>query len=291
MKKSPRMTVNCGFCGTPKQVVDSEKNRKKTHFCGTTCHGKWHSTDKNPYRKNKTRQCQQCGNDFDLREKRVSHEQKFCSSKCYGEFAKDHPGVLQPIQAKKRFINECVTCGKSFEVHRYRKDAKFCSRECHYSLNREIVVCKHCKIEFTAQKHKRRQYCSDKCAKNNVINSSKGEKEIFSFLVELGLNPRSNNGINIQTGTEFKFFKPDIIIDKKIIEFYGDYWHCSSLIFEENDYNSSIGMTAKEKREFDEERKTLLENEGYEVLIIWEHEWVKDKKAMKNKIENFLRYS
>ena len=49
-------------------------------------------------------------------------------------------------------------------------------------------------------------------------------------------------------------------------------------------------MTAKEKQEFDNERKQLIENEGYEVLVIWEYEWANDKEKMKQKIENFLGY-
>ena len=59
---------------------------------------------------------------------------------------------------------------------------------------------------------------------------------------------------------------------KKIIEFYGDYWHCNPLKYNSTFFNKHKELTAKQIWEKDNERIQLLKNNGYDVLIIWEYE-------------------
>lgn len=67
---------------------------------------------------------------------------------------------------------------------------------------------------------------------------------------------------------------PDFIdiAKKKIIEFYGDYWHCNPLKYNSTFFNKHKELTAKQIWEKDNERIQLLKNNGYDVLIIWEYE-------------------
>ena len=58
--------------------------------------------------------------------------------------------------------------------------------------------------------------------------------------------------------------------EKRIIEIYGDYWHCNPKIFTENIYHKQLHMTAKEKWEFDSNRIRKIEAAGYNVTIVWE---------------------
>jgi hypothetical protein len=58
---------------------------------------------------------------------------------------------------------------------------------------------------------------------------------------------------------------------KKIIECFGDYWHCNPLKCKENYYNSSIHKTAKEIWEKDKNRIQTLKDCGYDVEIVWEN--------------------
>lgn len=65
-------------------------------------------------------------------------------------------------------------------------------------------------------------------------------------------------------------FNPDFInvnYQKKIIEFYGDYWH-------------------KNTKKRDKQRIETYKNFGYKTLIVWEHE-LDNKDRLKEKILNF----
>ena len=82
----------------------------------------------------------------------------------------------------------------------------------------------------------------------------------------------------------------DFIQDNKIIEFYGDYWHCNpkQKRFVESYYHPYLKMTAKEKWEFDENRINKLKNSGYDVKIVWESDYKEDKDSVINDCKKFL---
>ena len=60
--------------------------------------------------------------------------------------------------------------------------------------------------------------------------------------------------------------------NKKIIEVYGDYWHCNPLLYNDNYYHPYFKITAKERRQLDETRINYLTSQGYHVTIVWEHD-------------------
>lgn len=64
----------------------------------------------------------------------------------------------------------------------------------------------------------------------------------------------------------------------KIIECYGDYWHCNPKIFDEKFYHKRKHKTAKEIWEHDKLRIKLLKKMKFKVQIIWESDW-KQKAA------------
>jgi hypothetical protein len=73
---------------------------------------------------------------------------------------------------------------------------------------------------------------------------------------------------------------------KKIIEFYGDYWHANPNRFIESDQIKK--KTAKHIWEHDASKINALKNAGYKVLIIWESDYNKDKQGTINKCIHFL---
>lgn len=83
----------------------------------------------------------------------------------------------------------------------------------------------------------------------------------------------------------------DFTVDKKIIEFNGDYWHMNPVKYKESDYNINMQLTAKEKWEFDERKINLAKEKGYEVLIVWEKDFNDDKEKQTQKCIQFLRHS
>jgi G:T-mismatch repair DNA endonuclease (very short patch repair protein) len=55
---------------------------------------------------------------------------------------------------------------------------------------------------------------------------------------------------------------------KKVIELYGDYWHCNPEKYNGDYYHKQLHMTAKEKWIADRERQQKLEDAGYKVEIV-----------------------
>ena len=74
--------------------------------------------------------------------------------------------------------------------------------------------------------------------------------------------------------------------NKKIIEFYGDYWHANPNKFTED--MISKNRTAKSIWEIDNKRIEELEKLGYKVLIVWENEVYKNFEDTVNKCIHFL---
>jgi very-short-patch-repair endonuclease len=78
-----------------------------------------------------------------------------------------------------------------------------------------------------------------------------------------------------------------IIDNKKVIEFNGDMWHANPKIYSKNDIVPILGITAKQIWEKDEERAKFLKENGWQLKIIWESEFKKNKKKS---IEDSLEY-
>ena len=76
------------------------------------------------------------------------------------------------------------------------------------------------------------------------------------------------------------------IVHKKIIEFYGDYWHANPNKFKATDIIKKT--TAQKIWDHDNQKIRALNDNGYAVLIIWESEYKKDKQGIINKCKNFL---
>ena len=81
-------------------------------------------------------------------------------------------------------------------------------------------------------------------------------------------------------------FYVDFSCNNKIIEFYGDYFHGNPDLYK---LDKIIGskykhFTAEEIWKRDRERIQLIKDRGYDILIIWENEYKKNKEEIKNKI-------
>ena len=82
-------------------------------------------------------------------------------------------------------------------------------------------------------------------------------------------------------------------ICKKAIEFNGDDWHANPAIFSEDDRPSprDKSVTAKEiwlKDEF--KLQVLKNNRGYEVMVVWERDYRKDRQEVVRACREFLNY-
>lgn len=77
-------------------------------------------------------------------------------------------------------------------------------------------------------------------------------------------------------------------INKKIIEFNGDYWHMNPKIYKPLDFNKSKKKTAKEMWDYDKHKIDTAKSNGYEVLVIWENDYTNSKEEVLEKCIKFL---
>ena len=100
----------------------------------------------------------------------------------------------------------------------------------------------------------------------------------------------SKNGkeetITVTVGEKTRIYNPDFVLGKKIIEFYGDFYHANPLKY--NDDDVILQKTAKDVRENDKERIEILESAGYAVKVVWENDYVKDKKRIIKECLEFI---
>lgn len=80
----------------------------------------------------------------------------------------------------------------------------------------------------------------------------------------------------------------DLTIDKKIIEFNGDYWHMNPKTYEASSFNKTIQLTAAEKWQLDAEKIKYAKSKGYDVMVIWEYEYTSEPETVINKCVKFL---
>ena len=74
---------------------------------------------------------------------------------------------------------------------------------------------------------------------------------------------------------------------RRIIEFYGDYWHGNPQKFEPDDI-VAIRKVAKDVWFKDQNRTSQLQAAGYDVLIIWESEFKRNPQIVIEKCLSFL---
>lgn len=113
---------------------------------------------------------------------------------------------------------------------------------------------------------------------------SKAEAEFYNYIKE---NVNSQVQANITIGS----FIVDVIKDKKIIEFYGDFWHGNPEIFncyDKLNFGNNNVKVISDIWEKDRKRIDFLMSNGYQVLIIWEMDWNKNREECLEKIKSYL---
>lgn len=87
-----------------------------------------------------------------------------------------------------------------------------------------------------------------------------------------------------------KFFTYDFVLknQKKVIEFNGDYWHCNPKIYKEDFFNKNKQMYAKDIWKRDEDKINIIQQRGFETLIIWESDYKNDKQKVIQQCIDFI---
>lgn len=86
------------------------------------------------------------------------------------------------------------------------------------------------------------------------------------------------------------FFPDGVDYSRRVIvEFYGDTYHCNPTKYKDpTQYCSWIGRTVGEQWDRDRKRLAVFYKQGFEVVIIWQSEWLLNKQNCIDRIINAL---
>lgn len=125
---------------------------------------------------------------------------------------------------------------------------------------------------------------------------SKISQELFFSIIENEMVDKKNAFFYLLNEEKIlehgkDIFKPDFIYNNKIIEFFGNYWHANPKFY--SNFKKKIRRGTKNYSvesiwKIDEYRLNFFKKNGYEVLVIWEEDYRKDKKTTIKKCIEFL---
>jgi len=154
--------------------------------------------------------------------------------------------------------------------------------------------------KFEGKRHSLEARRKISSAMSNYIYKVGKSKWVSHFDNYDGLEFRSTDEIEIYeyirrnisddaTANEFiGDYNVDILLNDKIIEYFGDYWHCHESLFEDADIHPHIQKKALDVRKYDETKINYLLDNGYRVMVFWEHDYRQNKEMVFSKIKEFL---
>jgi len=130
------------------------------------------------------------------------------------------------------------------------------------------------------------------------INYSKISQELFwnifrltqrkehIYFAELNKEFQKTNN---DTGEGYYFDFVDTV-SKKIIEFNGDKFHANPLMYECTDKPNPYqpDMTSETIWDHDNKKIKFIKDEGYDVMVVWQSEYIKNKQEIINKCLKFI---
>lgn len=136
------------------------------------------------------------------------------------------------------------------------------------SKNRLSYKCKRCNYLFTTKYYKSYPPECPKC--NNHANTSKSEREIRDYLIELKCQVEERIKIG-NSRLEMDLYLPEYKIG---IEFNGLRWHSE--------------LSGKKSRQYHLNKTKIAEKEKIHFIQIFEDEWIMKKDILKSKIKNLI---
>jgi hypothetical protein len=220
----------------------------------------------------------------------------------------DKNSMYEWRKSQNRETVNCLKCGKPFERYKHilhprtGKPTQYCSNECNLTSSEKITKLK--KWGLSDKNHWNKSDCQKKVKEtklekygdenfNNMDKYKQTMMDKYGVPCNFYLSKFKSNGKRIskfQRELYENLLKqhPDVLLEKylptvqksvdifipsqnKIVECYGDYWHCNPNKFNADYFHTIKKMTAKEIWEYDKNRVDLLKNAGYDVEIVWEN--------------------
>jgi hypothetical protein len=131
---------------------------------------------------------------------------------------------------------------------------------------------------------------------SNKTGYSKSSQVLFWKIYDLF---RDNNIEFGELNSEFikydeinsRFYKYDYVDHtlKKVIEFNGDYWHCNPNEYSYDYFHQVLEKTAEQVWIDDKFKNKLLMNDGYDIFIIWESDFMSNPKQALDACIEFIK--
>jgi very-short-patch-repair endonuclease len=199
--------------------------------------------------------------------------------KKYGKTMVKRHGVVRPYQSKSIRAKASKAIKEKFGVD------WFLTRGTHYSAITNTMIEKY-GVENIIHSSDFLERCGQ-C-------TSKGEQEVVQYLVsEFSLQ----DSMHYTTGDTrqavitdpetYGSYQVDFMNERLgiIVEFFGDYWHCHPDFYKKSYIHDTNGKSAGEIWAADKKRlQRLKELTGFEVLVVWERDWMNNKEAEKERL-------
>ena len=117
------------------------------------------------------------------------------------------------------------------------------------------------------------------------ITFSKNERHIFEEIKKVIPSTVHQFSIEYENKRQYVY---DIMANNKIIEYNGDFWHSNPDLYYPEFINKRTKVKASDKWELDSIKIKHAQNNGYEVLVVWENDFKKNKEEIINKCIQFL---
>lgn len=122
------------------------------------------------------------------------------------------------------------------------------------------------------------------CARCNMFRSWSAISMQWLKFMQVGLGDRIEHALN---GGEFVFpeyrrMSADGYIEssKTVLEFHGDFFHGNPKVFDGRELHPFLGKTFGALYEKTLEREKRIQEWGYHLLVMWEHEWKRAVRAV-----------
>jgi G:T-mismatch repair DNA endonuclease (very short patch repair protein) len=119
---------------------------------------------------------------------------------------------------------------------------------------------------------------------SDIKYRSNAEVELYKFISKITDN-------NAKANVFLEAYNVDILYKNKIIDYFGIYWHCHPDFYKDDYYHPHKNKYAIDIRSEDNKRINNLKQMGYDVMIVWENEYIKNKADIKNKVKKFIHGS
>lgn len=119
------------------------------------------------------------------------------------------------------------------------------------------------------------------------ITISKAEIEISNKIENLNSNLTVIKQLALSSNNKKQYIY-DIAVNNKIVEYNGDFWHCNPKIYSPDFINPRTKIKAVDKWNQDQEKIKFAQEQGYEVMVVWESEFKQNKEEILKKCVQFL---